>query len=133
MRFSALSWRYTESGLLVSKDKDAGLHIVAHGYLAILRGWLASDIDPFMRWLTQGEWRLLDAPWEGFGSASTSEEEQRTREWFMNQLDSRERSWFNNRAVIATPDNIPLGWVNRYGDKKDSTVVWNIAVYVATT
>jgi tRNA (cmo5U34)-methyltransferase len=106
----------------MSKDKDVGLHIIAHGYLTILRGWLASDIDPFIRWLTQGEWRLLDAPWEGFRSASTAEEEKRDREWFMKQLNGGDKSWFDNRAVIATPNNIPLGWVNRYGEKDNPHV-----------
>lgn len=106
----------------MSRDKDVGLHIIAHGYRVILRGWLASDVDPFIRWLTQGEWRLFDAPWEGFRSASTVEEEKRDREWFMNQLNGGDKSWFNRRAVIATPNNVPLGWVNRYGEQDNPHV-----------
>jgi tRNA (cmo5U34)-methyltransferase len=101
----------------VFKDKDLALPIIAHGYLAILRGWLASDVDPFIRWMTQGKWRLLDAPWEGFRSATTAEQEKRDREWFMRQLEGRDKSWCNHRAVIATPNNIPIGWVSRYGEK----------------
>ena len=98
-------------------DADVAVPIIAHGYLTILRDWLTSDIDPFIRWLTQGQWRLLDAPWEGFRSETTAEEERRDREWFMRQLQGGDKSWFKNRAVIATPDNVPIGWVNRYGEK----------------
>ena len=46
------------------RDKGLVSHVIASSDLVILRGWLANDIDHYVRWLTQGEWQLLDAPWE---------------------------------------------------------------------
>ena len=98
------------------------LHTIARGERVILRGWLADDSDDFVRWLDHGEWRLLDAPWEGYETSMTAEDESRTREWFVQQLTGGDESWLNKRAVIATPDNTPLGWVSRYGEKEDPHV-----------
>ena len=93
------------------------------------RGWLASDIEPSLRWRIQGEWRLLDAPWYGYKTSLTAEDESRTREWFVEQLHGGDDSWLNIRAVIATPDHIPLGWVNRYGGK-DNPHVWYVGISI---
>jgi tRNA (cmo5U34)-methyltransferase len=111
----------------VSQDKDVVLPVISCGYLVILRGWLPSDIDPFIRWLAHGEWRLLDAPWEGFRSETTAEQEERDREWFMRQLEGGDESWLNRRAVVVTPNNIPVGWVNRY-DKQDNPHVCFVGI-----
>jgi tRNA (cmo5U34)-methyltransferase len=103
----------------MSTDEHVSLPIIACGYLVILRGWLASDVDPFIRWLAHGEWRLLDAPWEGFRSETTAEQEKRDREWFTRQLEGGGESWLDRRAVIATANNVPVGWVSRY-DEQDN-------------
>ena len=95
----------------MSRDKDVALRIIARGERVILRGWLANDSDYFVRWLAHGEWRLFDAPWEEFRTAMTAEDEKRNREWFMQQLKGADESWFSGRAVIAAPDNTPLGKV----------------------
>jgi RimJ/RimL family protein N-acetyltransferase len=106
----------------MSKDKDASLLIIARGERVILRGWLATDCESLVRWRAHGEWRLLDAPWFGYRTVTTAEQAKRDREWFMKQLNGGEDSWLNRRAVIATPDNTPLGWINRYGEKKNPHV-----------
>ena len=103
----------------MSKDEGAALHIIARGEQVVLRGWLASDCDHFVRWLAHGEWRLLDAPWYGYRTTTTAEDEKRDREWFMKQLKGGDESWCGKRAVIGTPDGTPLGWVNRYGEQKN--------------
>ena len=96
------------------RDEDAGLNIIARDERVMLRGWLASDCGCFVRWWAHGEWRLFDAPW--------AEDEERDQEWFMQQLQGREGSWLNRRAVIATPDNTPIGWVSRYGEGENPHV-----------
>jgi RimJ/RimL family protein N-acetyltransferase len=106
----------------VSKGKDVALLVIARGGRVLLRGWIASDIDHYVRWQTQGEWRLFDAPWYECPTAMTAEDETHNREWFMEQLKGGDESWLNTRAVIATPDYTPLGWVNRYGEKKNPGV-----------
>jgi RimJ/RimL family protein N-acetyltransferase len=75
-----------------------------------------------VRWLAQGEWRLFDAPWAEFLPAKTAEDEKRNREWFRQQLERGDKSWLGGRAVIATPDNTPLGWVSRYGKQSNPHV-----------
>lgn len=113
----------------MSEDEGLALDIIAAGELVVLRGWLASDIEPYLRWRTQGEWRLLDAPWYGYKTSLTAEDESRTREWFVQQLNGGDESWLNRRAVIATPDNTPLGWVSRYGEKKNPHV-WFVGIAI---
>jgi RimJ/RimL family protein N-acetyltransferase len=92
------------------KDRGLTLRIIASSDLVILCGWQASDVDHLVRWWTQGEWLLFDAPWE---------DENWNREWFMQQFKSGKKSWFSGRAAIATPEGIPLGWVNRSGEKEN--------------
>jgi RimJ/RimL family protein N-acetyltransferase len=106
----------------MSKDEDRAQPIVARGQRVLLRPWLASDVDPFVRWLGHGEWRRFDAPWAEFRLAKTAEDDERNREWFLQQLDKGEMSWLGGRAVIATPDTTPLGWVSRYGQKSNPQV-----------
>ncbi len=66
----------------------------------------------------------MDAPWRGYRTVTTAEQEKRDREWFMQQLNGGEVSWLGRRAVIATLEGIPLGWVNRYIEKKNSHVCY---------
>jgi RimJ/RimL family protein N-acetyltransferase len=94
------------------------MQISASSERVVLRGWLASDCDHFVRWLAHGEWRQFDAPWEEFRPAMTAEDTERNREWFMQQLEAGDGSWLSGRAVIATPEDIPLGWVSVYGGKR---------------
>jgi len=65
--------------------------------------------------MAQGEWRLFDAPWEGGN---------RDREWFVQQFGRKDPSWLSVRAVIATPEGIPLGWVSRYGEQDNPSVCY---------
>lgn len=106
----------------MSQDRDAPLSIAACGYYVILRDWLASDVEPFIRWLSQGEWRLLDAPWEGYRSETTPEQAERDRKWFAKQLEDENRTFLKRRAVVATANNHPLGWVSRYGEQDNPHV-----------
>ena len=86
----------------MSNDKDLASHIIARGERVILRRWLASDVDQFIYWLSHGEWRLIDAPWHGYRTVTTAEQEKRDREWFTQQLDGGEESVLNRPAVITT-------------------------------
>jgi tRNA (cmo5U34)-methyltransferase len=51
-----------------------------------------------------------------------AEQEERDREWFTRQLEGGEKSWLHRRAVVATPNNIPLGWVSRYSKQENPHV-----------
>lgn len=89
-------------------------NVIARGEHVVLRGWLASDCDHFVRWLAQGEWKRFDAPWQF--KPATAEDQERNRQWFLQQLEG-DGPPLGGRAVIATPDGTPLGWVSRYGGK----------------
>jgi RimJ/RimL family protein N-acetyltransferase len=108
----------------MSSNKDLASHIIARGEHVILRRWLASDVDQFIYWLSHGEWRLIDAPWHGYKTETTAEQEKRDREWFTQQLNGGEESWIGKRAVIATLGGIPLGWVNRYSENNNPYVCY---------
>ena len=110
----------------MSKDKDVTLPSIARNGRVILRGWLASDIEHYLRWLGQGEARM-SAHWYGYRTVTTPEQEKRDREWFTEQLNGDENSWLNRKAVITLPDGTPLGWVNRYGNKENPNV-WIVGI-----
>ena len=88
----------------------------------MLRRLLAKDSDHFARWKTQGEWLLFDAPWE-----ESTNEEKSDQDQSVQKRNGEEESRLEKRAIIATPDNIPLGWVNRYGEKKNP-YVWFVGI-----
>jgi RimJ/RimL family protein N-acetyltransferase len=94
-------------------DKDLASHIIARSERVILRRWLASDVNQFIYWLSHGEWRLIDAPWHGYRTVTTAEQEKRDREWFTQQLNGGEESLLNRSAVITITDNIPIGTIGR--------------------
>ena len=48
---------------MMPKDNNQEYEIIEKGDLVLLRTLVETDIDHYKRWQTQGEWRLLDAPW----------------------------------------------------------------------
>lgn len=95
-------------------NEDTRMYVIASGDRIILRDGLPSDMNRYVRWMTKGEWTTYDAPWES-GLMSRTEEEIRDKflERFVQDISSP-----RCRAIIATKENKPLGWVNRYGDKR---------------
>lgn len=93
--------------------------IIASGKRVILRDRLPSDVGSYLHWQTHGEWRLYDAPWENEDVPRTAEEEDVFRERFLEKC-RQEPSAPRKRATVATLKGEPLGWVNRYGDKRFS-------------
>ena len=102
----------------MSQDKFEDSPVITRSDRVILRRWLASDVDQFIYWLSHGEWRLIDAPWYGYRTETTPEQEKRDREWFTEKLNGGEESKLNRQAVITTSDNNPIGTVSRYGEEK---------------
>jgi RimJ/RimL family protein N-acetyltransferase len=92
--------------------------VIASGCDIILRDRLSSDVDAFIRWRTQGEWRLLDAPWQGVRTSLTPEEEARLRE--QSSAYRAEQTSPRKMAIIAMKEGRPLGWVNRYSEPHSS-------------
>lgn len=88
--------------------------LIASGDKVSLRDGLPSDVDSYVRWMSEGEWRKYDAPWETL-RRSRNEEEIRRRflERLIEDLPSPRSS-----AYIATRESKPFGWVNRYGEKR---------------
>ena len=99
-------------------------NIIARGELVCLRKWQASDCDHFVRWMARGEWRQFDAPWVEFRPAETPEDDRRNRAWFLEQLGREDRCWLTGGAVIATLEDVPLGWVSRYGGQDGLGVIF---------
>jgi RimJ/RimL family protein N-acetyltransferase len=93
--------------------------IIASGERVILRDRLPSDVDSYLRWQTSGEWRRYDAPWEDGPALETTEEEEAFRARFLETCH-QELPVPRKRAMIATQEGEPLGWLNRYGDKSFS-------------
>jgi RimJ/RimL family protein N-acetyltransferase len=101
-------------GGIMSTDKNQGYEIIAKGELVMLRTHIETDRAYYQRWQTEGEWRSLDAPWA------------------QNQADRKKQSPVEDEpapqimAVIATLENKPLGWVNRYS--KGNSLIWFVGI-----
>ena len=92
-------------------------HILAPGNSILLRDRLPSDADAYIRWLTHGEWRFFDAPWEDEGIVYTPEKLGRHRQKFLEAC-AQELPTPRQRAIIATKDNAPIGRVTRYAQER---------------
>lgn len=106
----------------MSKDNNQEYEIIEKGDLVMLRTLVETDRDHYKRWQTQGEWRLLDAPW-----AQNVTEEKKDKESRKKQKNTQDDSGPNKLAIIATIDNKPLGWVNRYAGK-GNPFVWLVGI-----
>jgi len=91
--------------------------ILAKSDHIVLRDTLPSDIEPYLRWQTSGEWRYFDAPWEGvietLGPAQQELFRQRFQEARQKPLPSPRQN-----VTIALADDTPIGWVTRYSTQR---------------
>ncbi len=84
--------------------------IIKSSETIILRDAQKSDIEDYVRWMEEGEWKEYDAPWEK-RITDLPPEEIKVR--FIN-LYLSEREEPRRRVIIATKYNKPIGWMNRY-------------------
>ena len=116
------------------KDNNQAYEIIENGDLIMLRTLVETDRDVYMRWQTQGEWQLLDAPWAQNTTEEKKDNERKKKQTNTqddsapkNQTSLKDDSVPKKRAVIATIENKPLGWVNRYR-WKNSPIVWFVGI-----
>jgi RimJ/RimL family protein N-acetyltransferase len=100
--------------------------ILITGRHVCLRDRLPADVEPFLRWQIRGQWRLLDAPWNGIRDTFTEAEEVQYRQHFLEGL-AEDLPLPRKRAVIALFDDHPIGWVIRYGEER-SPQTWMIGI-----
>jgi RimJ/RimL family protein N-acetyltransferase len=91
--------------------------ILITGRRLCLRDDIPTDVDAYLRWQIHGQWRLLDAPWGGVRTAFTEAEEAQYRQRFLEGL-AEDLPSPRKQLVIALLDERPIGWVNRYGEKR---------------
>jgi RimJ/RimL family protein N-acetyltransferase len=94
-----------------SRQQEA--QVIAFGARVSLRDRRVEDVDRSIHWLTHGEWRLLDAPWESLHDHLAPEEETKIRQQFLESC-REEAPALRKRAMIVTKDDRPIGFVNRY-------------------
>jgi RimJ/RimL family protein N-acetyltransferase len=102
--------------------------LIAAGDNIVLRDRIRSDVDTFIYWQTHGEWRLLDAPWEGVWSSLTEEKETELRRQFLESCSEGLPSP-RKTVIIAGQDNLPIGWVTSYSvERKPDTLMVGIDI-----
>ncbi len=87
------------------------------GQRVCLREKLPTDVEAFLRWQVQGQWRLFDAPWEGVRTSISPTEADQYRQRFL-EGPAKELPEPRKQAVIALLDGRPIGWVSRYGEER---------------
>jgi RimJ/RimL family protein N-acetyltransferase len=106
------------------KGNDKDFEIISKGDHVILRTHIETERDQYKRWQTQGEWLSLDAPWARSGPEEASDHAGNKKESSI-QEDEGPKIF----AIIATVDNKPLGWVNRYSGK-DRPSNWFVGINI---
>ena len=104
----------------------AKMTVIASGDSVILRDRLPSDVDAFIYLQTHGEWRLLDAPWDGEHTSLTAEQETSLRMQFLESC-AGELPVPRQSVIIATKDNRPVGWINRHGENRTPDT-WTVGI-----
>lgn len=107
----------------MSEDNHQDYEILAKGDRVMLRTHIETDRVHYQRWQTQGEWRLYDAPWEHSKPKKKQNEEDRKK-----RSPVEDDSGAQKMAVIATLENQPLGWVNRYS--KGNPLIWFVGISI---
>ena len=87
--------------------------VLTRGRSVLLRDRAPEDVEIYLHWMTGGEWRYFDAPWDGIRD---SMDEQTTNEMREKILKVYEQAHPEPRsfAFITTLTGLPLGWVSRY-------------------
>ena len=100
--------------------------LIASGNNLDLRDCLESDIDRIIFWQTHGEWRLLDAPFEGVRNDLTADQEANICMYYQ-KLCVGELPSPRKITIIAGKDNRPLGWVIRSGEDR-TPETWMVGI-----
>lgn len=117
----------------MSKGNNQAYELIAKGDLVMLRTHVDTDRQHYLRWQTQGEWRLLDTPWEQENEEKQTEERSKkptspkAESPPKKQASIKDDASPKKRAIIATLENQPLGWVNRYRSK-NSEIIWYVGI-----
>ena len=100
--------------------------VLARGSLVLLRDRVPEDVETYLRWMTSGEWRYLDAPWEG---VRESLDEKSTHEMREKILKLYEQPLPEPRtfAFVTTLDGAPIGRVSRY-DRGSQKHEWCVGI-----
>ncbi|MFW6140937.1 MAG: GNAT family N-acetyltransferase [Candidatus Saliniplasma sp.] len=89
--------------------------VISEGENIILRDGVSSDIERYINWWDEGEWQKYDAPWE----VKDKDMSEKKRRKLFKELYIKNKRSPRKRALISTTDGTPIGWVNRYQDRKD--------------
>jgi RimJ/RimL family protein N-acetyltransferase len=80
-------------------------------------------MESYQRWMSTGEWREFDAPWEREpGGGDDGEAERIFRRNFLEELSDP-----RHRLIVGLHDSRPIGWVNRYEDKRFPSS-WSVGI-----
>ena len=97
--------------------------LILKGNSVILRDAIPSDLHAYRCWMQQGTWREFDAPWERAMMPKDPDKiESRFRDGFLGEPTKP-----RHRMIVALDESIPIGWVNRYEEKRFPQS-WNIGI-----
>jgi RimJ/RimL family protein N-acetyltransferase len=99
---------------LGGQQLSKGVNPIVSGEHVYLRDRHPTDVDRFVYWQTHGEWRHLDAPWEGFGDELTAEQEKKIRYQFLEKCEGQPFTPRRSAFIVAKDGHRPLGWVSSY-------------------
>ncbi len=92
-------------------------NVFISGNRVFLREFVPSDLDAFVRWHTQGEWRQFDAPWEESQQSLTESQQTKVRQRFLEAC-AEETLAPRKSAIITTRKGEPIGWVIRHAQER---------------
>ena len=96
--------------------------MIAKGEKVQLRSPEPTDFQTYLRWMSEGQWREFDAPWENRG------EKESQRETFLKRCaDNADPRRF---VIIEAIEGSLLGYVNRYLRRAGMEDTWFLGVAI---
>ena len=105
--------------IVAGKGKERRLTIQQDGEIRLCPV-RADEFDIYAYWMTHGQWRRFDAPWEGIGDEWEPEALSHFREKFLKTA-ARQTESISKCTLYLLGD--PIGWVNSYDLSIDRTSV----------
>ena len=109
--------------------KKGDINIIASGQKVYLRDRHPSDSNIYLNWLTNGEWKEYDAPWENIDSPDTEEKKNIIIQRYLEDCKN-DPPQPRTKAIVTTTENKPLGWVNRYIRGEHFPDTWFVGISI---
>ncbi len=101
--------------------------LIAAGEHVQLRDREPADLETYLRWMQEGQWRDFDAPWEHMPEDS-DETRIKQKLAFLSRCENLPEP--RDSAIIADREGLAMGWINRYLRRRGMEDTWFLGINI---